>query len=135
MCDDKIKEDIWFPYFKPTEGIHTSGFGMFEVGYLTLDKENKADKVIKLGNAVDDIWFVDMFSRKEGNIGIAADLTPNGYIRLHGCSLIRWNKMPLGALSSVWIEVGDPKEYIELYQQFKEEFLKEGEYVEMDSAE
>lgn len=134
MCDNKIKRDIWFPYFKPTEGVHNSGFGMFEVGYLTLDKENKADKVIRLGSTVDDIWLTGMFLEKEDNVRISVDLTTDGYIRLHSFSLIRWNKMTLGALSSVWVEVGDPKEYIEEYQQFRREFLDKEEYEKMESA-
>lgn len=101
----------WFPYIQPTNGVHDSGFGMFEVGYINMKTKEK--KV--LGACSDHIcfWSIRTIDEKMGKDDIKMlniDLLLTGEVRIFSqVQPIRWRYDYSGAaVSSMIIEVGVP---------------------------
>ena len=91
----KEEKNIWFPYIKPTKRRHSSGYRIFEVGYV-----NQKDETVIISLNTDHI---SLSKITKGNI----DLLDNGCIRFHEMETeLRWWG-DIGT-SSVWLENGKP---------------------------
>ena len=78
-------------YFKPTKGVHDSGYGCFEIGYCTIGDDLKVKDKFVLGKCSDHIWNWGM--TVDGNIKhtpINMDLTLDGYIRVFDQTQTLW---------------------------------------------
>lgn len=77
-----MDEDVWFPYAKPTRRVHESGWRMFEVGYCTIGKNKRTDKIIQLGGC--DHIFTDYIDVLNRPFPVNMDITKDGHIRFFG---------------------------------------------------
>lgn len=75
---------MWDCYVKPNRHVHSSGFRCFEVGYCTLDENNKVAKKVVLNTYSDAIHLYDLMADiyNEAIFKVNLDLTKDGYIRL-----------------------------------------------------
>jgi len=80
-----LKENKAWCYIKSNRRKHDSGFGCFEVGYLTLGGDNKMKEKIILGEYSDHIWFYEI-----PNLDINMDLSLDGYTRIFSSPVILW---------------------------------------------
>lgn len=74
-----------FCYIKPTENIHDSGYGCFEVGYIIINRHNKKKHKLILGEYSDHIW-----NHESKGVYISMDLLLDGYIRIFNNGHILW---------------------------------------------
>lgn len=70
-----------YPYIKPINKYHRTGWKLFEVGYL--EKENKrATNIEKLG-CCDEVVFEEKVYDGNSIISLRMDCLANGYIRFY----------------------------------------------------
>ena len=87
------EEGLWFPYIKPTDNIHESGYRTFEVGYIYEDEKTK----VIIGESTDHIYFDQILS----NIPrFNVDLLHNGCIRFHNTNIgLKWDaNLPISSM-------------------------------------
>ena len=85
-----VEEGEAYSYIKKNRLKHDSGYGCFEVGYMTIDENAKMQNKFIVGNYTDHIWFNKTL--KDLNIEIInIDVTLDGYIRFHSRERIKWD--------------------------------------------
>lgn len=76
-------------YFKKNKRKHDSGYGCFEVGYMT-ERGCKMKEKLIIRNGTDHIWINDL-SKKINNFDLNLDVTLDGYVRIFShTKKIKW---------------------------------------------
>lgn len=101
---DLLLQDKAHCYFKPTRRLHSSGYRMLEIGYLSLgDKHNIKDKLV-LGGCSDVIYFDSLWSKKF-MLNFSIDYTRDGYFRIFSHKHILWWGNMDFVVSSSYLEI------------------------------
>ena len=85
---EKLRKHEAFCYIKPNNKKHDSGFGCFEVGYLTVENARMKEKLV-LGEYSDHIHLYEIFQKRE-TMMLNIDLLLDGYIRFHARDILAW---------------------------------------------
>lgn len=93
----------WTPYIKPTRKIHSSGFRIFEIGYIRFN--NDVEEVVCTAANSDIICLDNLLKKDTARMVNKLDITPKGYIRLLCSKPCRW---PDIVGSDAWLEEGEP---------------------------
>lgn len=94
-------------YIKPTLKKHSSGFRMFECGYILKMENNRVLEKKVVTNGADHVFtdYAFLYDTTK-SLGINMDITDDGYIRIWGSEKtpIKWHD---GAYSSMEIQRDD----------------------------
>ena len=103
-----IKKNKAWCYIKKNRYKHDSGWGCFEIGYMTTKKQKMKDKIV-IGIYTDHIWFANTLENFKPE-RINMDVTLDGYIRFFCGDNIIWRTETYGLSSMKFMLLKDYEE-------------------------